>query len=75
MAKNKSDTEIQQTKIENTMNIIAKRCSYYRANPQRFVSEFLGLKLKLFQKILLYTMMHNDMYYFIAARGIGRCIV
>ena len=54
------------------MNIVAERCSYYRANPQRFVEEFLGIKLKLFQKILIWAMMVYDAFYFVAARGIGK---
>ena len=73
MAKNKrTDKEIQQDKTEAIMNIIAERCSYYRANPQRFVEEFLGIKLKLFQKILIWAMMMYDAFYFVAARSIGK---
>lgn len=70
--KNLSDKEIQQDKTETIMNIVAERCAYYRANPQRFVEEFLGIKLKLFQKILIWAMMVYDAFYFVAARGIGR---
>lgn len=73
MAKNyKSDKEIQQDKTERMMNTIAERCAYYRANPQRFCDEFLNIKLKLFQKILIWVMMVYDAFYFIAARGIGK---
>ena len=72
MGKNLSDQEIAQDKTSTIMNIVAERCSYYRANPQRFVSEFLGITLKLFQKIILWAMMHFDAFYFVAARGIGR---
>lgn len=70
--KNLSDKEIQQDKTETIMNVVAERCSYYRANPQRFVEEFLGIKLKLFQKILIWAMMVYDAFYFVAARGIGK---
>lgn len=73
MAKNnKTDTEIRQDKTERIMNIIDERCGYYRANPQRFCEEFLNIYLKLFQKILIWVMMHYDAFYFIAARGIGK---
>jgi hypothetical protein len=67
-----SDKEIRLDKTSLVMNTVAERCAYYRANPQRFVAEFLGIKLKLFQKIVLWCMMHFDMSYFIATRGIGR---
>lgn len=76
MAKvNKSDNEIRQDKTKHIMNIIAKRCSYYRANPQRFCEEFLNISLKLFQKIIIWMMMHYDAFYFVAARGIGKTYI
>ena len=67
----KTDSQIIQDKTDYIMNIIAERCAYYRANPQRFCSEFLGIKLKLFQKIIIWIMMHYDAFYFVATRGIG----
>lgn len=73
MAKNnKTDTEIRQDKTERIMNIIDERCGYYRANPQRFCEEFLNIHLKLFQKILIWAMMHYDAFYFLASRGLGK---
>ena len=68
----KTNEEIIKTKTESIMNIVAFRASYYRANPQRFVEEFMGIHLKLFQKILLWAMMKYDAFYFIACRGIGK---
>lgn len=73
MAKNnKSDNEIRQDKTDKVMSIVAERCSYYRANPQRFCEEFLNIHLKLFQKILIWVMMHYEAFYFIASRGLGK---
>lgn len=46
--------------------------SFYRANPHRFVEDFLKIKLKLFQQILLYLMMHYNFFTYIAARGQGK---
>ncbi len=69
---NKTDKEIQKDKTEQIMNVVAERCGYYRANPQRFCEEFLNIKLKLFQKILIWVMMVYDAFYFVAARGIGK---
>lgn len=63
--------DTQQSKADRTMETIAERASYYRANPQRFVEEFMGISLKLFQKILIYCMMHYDYFFFIASRGLG----
>ena len=71
MNEKKSDLEISRDKSQKTMDTVAFRASYYRANPQRFVEEFLGIKLKLFQKILIWAMMMCDAFYFVAARGLG----
>ena len=57
MAKNisnkKSEKEIANEKSERIMNGIAAWAGFYRANPQRFVKDYLNINLKLFQKILL----------------------
>ena len=69
----KTDSEIKQDKTNRIMNIIAQRCAYYRANPSRFLEDWIpGLKLKWFQKIILWAMAHNDMFYIIASRGLGK---
>lgn len=73
MASGKSIKEIEQEKYNLIMDTVAWRAAYYRDNPQRFVSEFLGLDiLKWFQKILLWAMMHFDYFMFIAARSLGK---
>lgn len=69
MSTTKSVKEIEQDKAQRLMNTIAWRCAYYRENPHRFVSEVLGINLKLFQKILLYAMMHYNFIMYLAARG------
>lgn len=71
-AKKKTEREIQKSKTDRMMHTVIKRASYYRANPQRFVSELMNIHLKIFQKILIYAMMKYDYFYFIACRGIGK---
>jgi len=72
----KSIKEINSEKARKTMNIIAWKASYYRANPHRYVSEVLltenNFKLKWFQKILLYAMVHYNYIMYLAARGQGK---
>ncbi|MBD5589180.1 terminase large subunit domain-containing protein [Clostridium botulinum] len=46
--------------------------SFYRAFPHKFCEDYLGIKLKLFQKLLLYCMMHFYFFMFIASRGMGK---
>ncbi len=64
--------DIERDKAQKIMDTVAWRCAYYRANPQRFVSEVLGITLKLFQKILIYAMMHYHYVMYLAARGQGK---
>ena len=54
------------------MNGVAYWAAFYRHNPQRFVKDYLHVELKLFQKILLYMMMHNNFFMYLAARGQGK---
>jgi len=68
----KTVKDIERDKAQKIMDTVAWRCAYYRANPQRFVSEVLGIQLKLFQKILIYAMMHYNFMMYLAARGQGK---
>ena len=73
MAKRKkSEKELANEKSARIMDGVAAWTAFFRSNPQRFVAEYLNVKLKLFQKILLYAMMHNDFFCYIAARGQGK---
>lgn len=73
MSKEKmSDKEVANTKSERIMNTVAKRCSFYRANPNRFAKEYLNLNLKPFQQVLLYLMVRCTGFCWIAARGLGK---
>ena len=70
---NLKDIDIEKDKSNKIMQIIAKRCAYYRANPSRFIEDFIpSLTLRPFQKILLWAMAHYDMFYIIASRGLGK---
>lgn len=46
--------------------------AYYRHNPDKFAEEYLHLKLKLFQKILLIMMFWCTIFVLIACRGLGK---
>ncbi len=46
--------------------------AFYRKHPDRFVEEYLHIKLKLFQKILLVMMCWCTTFVMIACRGIGK---
>jgi len=46
--------------------------SFYRENPHRFAKDYLNLRLKTFQKILLYLIFKYPMFTFLASRGLGK---
>lgn len=46
--------------------------AFYRKNPEKFCKDYLHLRLKLFQKILLVMMFWSTTFVFIAARGLGK---
>ena len=51
------------------LDSVALWASYYRANINRFASDFLHLNLKVFQAILLVMMDFSTIFVFIASRG------
>ena len=67
--KKKTAKEVVQDKADRILEGVATWTGFYRNNPHRFAKEFLNLKLKLFQQILLYAMMHNNYMIYLAARG------
>lgn len=46
--------------------------SYYRHYPDKFATEVLGLKIFLFQKLILRAMARNQWVMLICCRGLGR---
>lgn len=61
----------KKSKSEKLMEGIGVWASFYRANPHRFVREYLGIILKPFQSILIYMMMHMHYFMYLASRGQG----
>jgi hypothetical protein len=60
------------TKSERLMQGIGVWTSFYRSNPHRFVKEYLGINLKLFQVILIYMMNFAHYFMYLASRGQGK---
>lgn len=59
-------------KSEKLMATIAERAQFYRCNPHRFAEDYLGVKLKIFQQILLVMMFDCNALLFLAARGLSK---
>ena len=66
----KTFAEVQQEKSERIMEGVGYWASFYRENPQRFAAEFLNVKLKVIQKILIFCMMHMIHFMYFASRGL-----
>ena len=60
------------SKSDKIMNGIDLWTSFYRANPHRFVQDYLNQNLKIFQMILIYMMNHFNYFMYIASRGQGK---
>ena len=53
-------------------DIFEEWVSYWRENPHRFITDYLGLTLYDFQKILIYQMNKNPNFIFVGSRGIAK---
>lgn len=71
-SKKMTEQEVANEKAGRLMNGVAYWAAFYRKNPQRFCKDYLNITLKLFQKILLYAMMCNNYFMYIASRGQGK---
>lgn len=45
--------------------------AYWRANPHRFITDYLGLRLYDFQKVLIYMMFKYPSFILVASRGLN----
>lgn len=69
---NKNKGFNKKSKSERLMDGIGVWTSFYRANPHRFVKEYLFINLKLFQVILIFMMNFNHYFMYLASRGQGK---
>lgn len=60
------------SRYEKIMEGAALWGAFYRANPDKFAEDYLHIRLKVFQKILLVMMFWSNVFIFIACRGIGK---
>lgn len=67
-----TDAEIKQAKRQKVMEGVAVWAAFYRANPHRFARDYLGLKLKRFQQIILNEMFRKVNSIYLASRGGGK---
>lgn len=68
----KTEKQAKQDKVDLLMDGVNIWASFYRANPHRFVKDYLGIKLKRFQEIILCMMFRFPNLIFLASRGAGK---
>lgn len=63
---------MNKSRYDKILDGVGTWAAYYRANPQRFVADYLHIELRLFQKILIVMMNISVVFVFIASRGLGK---
>ena len=67
-----SEIELREQKYNSIMNAVNDMAAFYRSNPHRLCADYLNIRLKDFQKIILFEMVHNNFTMYIASRGQGK---
>ena len=70
-----TDAELQAANERRMMETVARRASFYRANPHRFAKDYLHLDLYIFQQIILVLISLSTNFLFLASRGIGKTFI
>lgn len=65
----------KESKSEKLMNGVAIWASWYRFRMDKFIEDYFGIKLKLFQIFLIYAMQHNNYFMYLASRGQGKSFI
>lgn len=63
-------TNAKRSYIQQREDNLMEWVGFWRKNPHLFARDYLGLSLKLYQKILLYMIEKNNLFMYIAARGL-----
>lgn len=75
MTKTKLRQSQSKNQKENFKEGVRIWTTFWRANPQRFVADYLQISLHVFQMILIYMMDKNAFFMFIASRGLGKSFI
>lgn len=62
--------KVNRSKTKRYMDNFEEWLGYWRQNPHRFITDYLGLRLYDFQKVLVYMMFQYPSFVFVASRGL-----
>lgn len=68
----KTERQAKKDKLDILMRGVDIWASFYRSNPHRFVKDYMGIRLKRFQEIILCMMFRFPNAIFLASRGAGK---
>lgn len=60
------------TQQQKFLSNLEEWAAYWRSNPHRFITDYLGLTLFDFQKVLIYQMFMYPNFIFLASRGLAK---
>lgn len=60
------------SKTKRFMDNLEAWTAYWRSNPHRFATDYLGFRLYDFQKVLLYQMFAHPSFVYVASRGLAK---
>ena len=63
------------TRKEKVMDGAAYWGSFFRNNPDKFCEQYLHIRLKKFQRIIILMMFWSTIFVLIACRGIGKTFI
>lgn len=63
---------MNKQRYDKIMEGAAEWGAFYRKHPDKFAEDYLHIRLRLFQRILLVMMFWSTTFVFIAARGLGK---
>ena len=62
--------KVNRSKTKRYMDNFEEWLGYLKLNPHRFITDYLGLRLYAFQKVLVYMMFKYPSFVFVASRGL-----
>ena len=72
MSKEEKEEKKFNSLFEERENNLMTWVAFWRANPHRFVADYLGIRLHLFQQMLFFMMNRSRMFVYIASRSQGK---
>lgn len=58
------------SRTKRFMDNFEEWAAYWRSNPHRFITDYLGLKLYDFQKVIVYQMFNYPNFILVCSRGL-----